>query len=206
MRRSPISCALALPVLALLILACGGASEGHDQTTPVADTAPAGTITVTDAVASLMPGGDQAAVYLRVINNTEQDDQLLSAETRAAGSTGICDTVTEGDLVRIETRAEGFPVGAGDTLTLTSGGKHIMLWQLDPVLAQRASLALTLRFQRAEPITVDVPLRPLSSEDSGGLDHSGMNHGGMDHGTMDGSDEDEDEEVRPAANEPQGIH
>ncbi len=199
---------LSVVAVALLLAACGGTPEGHGDTTPEAKV---GTMTVEDAVANVMPGGEQGAIYLEINNETGQEDRLLSVATDGAGVAETHETVTEGDLLRMEPRPEGFPIPAGETLKLAPSGKHIMLMQLSEGLVAKGSLTLTLHFENAGHITVEVPVQSLGGGDDmdhSGMDHSGMDHSGMDHSGMDSGamDEGEDPDSGGASNEPQNIH
>lgn len=199
--------------VALFLAACGGTPDGHGDTAPEAQ---AGTMTVEDAVANVMPGGEQGAIYLEINNETGQEDRLLSVATDGAEVAETHETVTDGDVLRMESRPEGFPIPAGQTLELAPSGKHIMLMQLSEGLVAQGTLTLTLHFEKAGHITVEVPVQSLgggdemdhSGMDHSGMDHSGMDHSGMDHSGMDSGamDEGEAPESGAAPNEPQNIH
>jgi len=51
---------------------------------------------------------------------------------------------------------EGFAVPAGETLMLARGGKHVMLMGLTAPLENGATVPLTLTFEKAGDITIDV--------------------------------------------------
>jgi len=208
-----VSRPLSALAVALLLAACGGTPEGHGDTAPEAK---AGTMTVEDAVAKVMPGGEQGAIYLEINNETGQEDRLLSVATDGAGVAETHETVTDGDVLRMEPRPDGFPIPAGQTLELAPSGKHIMLMELSEGLAAQGVLTLTLHFEKAGHITVEVPVQSLgggedmdhSGMDHSGMDHSGMDHSGMDHSGMDAGEMDEEEDAASgaASNEPQDIH
>lgn len=47
------------------------------------------------------------------------------------------------------------PFTAGEPLVFEPGGKHLMLFSLDPSVKPGDTLALTFSFSRAQPVTVD---------------------------------------------------
>jgi protein SCO1 len=107
-------------------------------------------------VASLTPSG-VGAIYLRIVNPADEEDRLLSVESRAAERTEMHESVHAGDVVRMISPERGFSVPPHGTVELAPGGKHLMLLgvsQRDPA----RPIPLTLRFERSGPIALEVPI------------------------------------------------
>lgn len=175
--------------LVLLLAAIGCAGPAEEAPEPeeatetavaqeAAETVPAATVgdlEIRDPRASLSPAGT-GAVYLTVTATGEAADRLLGVTTAAAGSATLHESVDRDGVHRMEERPEGFEVPAGGSVELAPGGKHVMLMGLADGTAEGGSLPLTLRFERAGEVEVEVPV-----EGPGGMDHG---HGGMEHGEM----------------------
>jgi|GEM_PF-263335 len=95
------------------------------------------------------------AVYLTLVNGTGQDDRLVSAESSSAGRVELHEVLAEGELLRMSPRPEGFALPARSRVELEPGGKHLMLYA---VSASAAHLDLTLRFEKAGPVKLSVPV------------------------------------------------
>ena len=65
------------------------------------------------------------------------------------------------------------PIPAGQMVTFTPGGAHIMLTGLKQKLVAGQSFPLTLTFAHAAPVTVDVKVRALGGS-MGAHDHMHM--------------------------------
>jgi copper(I)-binding protein len=51
------------------------------------------------------------------------------------------------------------PLPAGEALRFAPGGRHVMLFELDPALRPGARIALTFTFAGAEPVTAEADVR-----------------------------------------------
>lgn len=119
--------------------------------------------------------GGSSAVYLVVRNRSSHNDALLGARSDVADAVEMHRSFMDQGMMRME------PVGrvmvpARGTLTLEPGGLHIMLIGLRRDLTEGAHLTLTLQFERAGPVTVQVPVRAAAGM-SGGHSDGGMTGG-----------------------------
>jgi copper(I)-binding protein len=73
---------------------------------------------------------------------------------------------------------EGFAVPAGGMHMLARGGDHVMLMGLNQSLAHGDVVSVTLTFEQAGDVTVDIPVDLERKPDHGAMDHSGSNTGG----------------------------
>lgn len=109
------------------------------------------------------PKDGDAAVYLTLVNQTSRTDRLVSASSPAAEDVAIANdsgattldlpptdpTVTGGDAVQV-----GQPPYSTNTITLTS---------LDEETTNGAVVPVTLSFQRAGDITLELPVNPRTA-------------------------------------------
>ncbi len=107
-----------------------------------------------------------SAVYLVIRNHSSQDDVLLGARSDVADTVEVHRSFMDQGMMRMEP-AGRVVVPARGTLTLEPGGLHIMLIGLRRDLTEGTHLTVTLQFERAGPITVQVPVRAAGGMPSG---------------------------------------
>ncbi|QNE76139.1 copper chaperone PCu(A)C [Streptomyces finlayi] len=100
------------------------------------------------------PVSDMAAGFLVVKNSGEATDRLTSVTSPLSDNVTIHETRN-----RTMRMVSSFEVPAGGELHLERGGKHIMFMKLKQRPKQGEKISLELRFEKAGPITVDVPVR-----------------------------------------------
>ncbi len=116
-----------------------------------------------------------SSVYMHIENRGSQPDRLVSAACPMAGMVQIHEVVTEGGQSRMQEKAGGLEIPAGGHVDLKPGGYHIMLMDLERPLKEGETIQVTLRFERAGEITIDVPVRSYDTESEESMG-SGMNH------------------------------
>ncbi|MFF2374411.1 copper chaperone PCu(A)C [Streptomyces xiamenensis] len=136
--RAATSLALALTVLT----ACSSDGGGEPE------------LTAAGAYVPEPITADMAAGFLVIENTGEADDTLTSVHSDLAGSVEMHETVN--NAMR---PVDSFTVPAGGRLSLERGGSHLMLLGLSHQPAEGETLSLELRFEKSEPITLDVPVR-----------------------------------------------
>ncbi|MEO5809284.1 MAG: copper chaperone PCu(A)C [Sphingomicrobium sp.] len=106
------------------------------------------------------PGQSSGAAYLTIDNRGERDDRLVTVATTRAATATIHQSTAAGGIMRMRMLAT-LPVAAGERLTLSPGGTHIMLAPLTAPLKPGETLELTMRFEhggeRRIPVTVVAP-------------------------------------------------
>ncbi len=115
-----------------------------------------GDLSVTHAWSRATIGADRPAVfYVEVTNKGSADDALIGIKTPIASMPMLHETVvTDGVASMPHAMSVGVPAGA--TTELTPGGFHGMLMGLTAALKEGDSFPVTLTFERAGDITVDV--------------------------------------------------
>lgn len=134
-----------------------------------ADTA----ITIVDPYARVsMMGATSGAAFMVIENAAETDDRLTAARSDIADKVELHTHKADaaGVMQMIEV-PEGFPIPAKGSHALARGGDHIMFLGLKQPLKQDEKVSVTLVFEKAGEITLDVPV-DLNRKD-------GMPMGGM---------------------------
>jgi copper(I)-binding protein len=101
--------------------------------------------------------GGQGAGFL-TIRNAGGADRLLSASTPAAGRTELHTMLRDGDIMRMR-QVEAITVPANGAVSLAPGGLHIMLIGLTRPLVVGESLPLTLVFEQAGAVTLQLAVQ-----------------------------------------------
>ena len=154
------------PLLAAALLAASPAVSGE--------------IDITDSYArSASPVAKTGAAFL-VIENAGAADRLVSVASPAAKLVQLHDHVDAGDgVLQMRHSEDGFELPEDGVLTLERGGKHVMFMGLTQPFRAGETVPLTLTFEEAGEITVEVPV-DLERTEAEGHDHGGHS-GHSDH-------------------------
>lgn len=138
-------------------------------------------ITIKDAYArSASPVAKSGAAFFVIENTGTEDDQLIDARSDAAQKVELHTHIDAGNgVMQMRQDKDGFPVPAGGTHALARGGDHVMFMGLNAPFEQGNMLHVTLVFEKAGEIKVQIPV-DLERQDA----HGAMQHGKMDHGKM----------------------
>ncbi|MDK1474979.1 copper chaperone PCu(A)C [Streptomyces sp. 549] len=149
-----VAAALALGGCAASPEADGGQDGGRDagqsaskRSGPAPQVKP-GTAYVPEPVTSKMAGG-----FLVLVNAGDEDDRLVSVTSDLSDDVQLHRTVDN----RME-QVDSMKVPAGGELALTRGGNHLMFMGLTRTPAEGDRVSLELRFEKSDPITLDVPV------------------------------------------------
>ncbi len=115
-----------------------------------------------------LPNQPVAGGFMR-IENMGEDDRLIAAASPIAGEVQIHEMAMEGDVMRMRELPEGLTLPAGEFTVLEPGGYHIMFMQLDGPLVEGENVSVTLTFESAGEITIDMPI--LSKMDGMPMNH-----------------------------------
>jgi copper(I)-binding protein len=106
------------------------------------------------------------AAFMQLRNTGAQADRLVSASTPMARVVELHTMLRDGDVMRMRP-VQDIPVPAGGAVALAPGGFHIMLIGLTGPLAQGSRVPLTLRFERAGEVQVELSVEAAGARGSG---------------------------------------
>ncbi|CAG8869442.1 hypothetical protein PS627_03515 [Pseudomonas fluorescens] len=118
----------------------------------------------------LPPNAPNVAAYFVVHNNGQQDDRLLGVDSPISDDAQLHEHIqTAAGLMKMQ-QVQSVVVPAGQDLTFAPSAYHVMLMQPKDRSLLRAGkrFALTLHFERAGDITVDVSVQkqpPAGNQD-----------------------------------------
>ena len=130
-------------------------------------------IKVTDPYArSSSPQAKSGAVFMIILNESAADDRLVAATAPVAERVELHTHIEDGNgVMRMIEVEDGFAVPAGGEHMLKRGGDHVMLMGLTESLEDGESFPLTLVFEQAGEVTIDVPVDLTRKPDHGGGHH-----------------------------------
>jgi copper(I)-binding protein len=139
--------------------------EGHHEMgTPESPGRQAGTVESVAVVGSVQIGtawsrpaiaGGNGAVYLTLVNQGPKSDRLTSVRADVAEAE-LHQMTMEGGVMKMQPISGGIEVPAGGKVELKPGGLHVMLIGLRKDLKAGDTFPITLRFQDAGEVSVQV--------------------------------------------------
>jgi copper(I)-binding protein len=137
-----------LPIAAATLLLASAPAFAHDYK--------AGGLTIGHPWTRPAAAGFNGAGYLSVTNRGKTADTLLGAQTTAARSIGLHQSIMTGDIASMKALPKGVVIAPGQTLTLEPGGYHFMIVRLKQAQVPGGRLPVVLNFAKAGQIKVDL--------------------------------------------------
>lgn len=119
-----------------------------------------GALTVENARARILLANRPGAGWL-TIRNSGEADRLTGVESPAAKRIELHTHIHEGGVTMMR-KVDAIEVPAGGEAALEPGGSHLMLFGLKPGLKAGDIFPLTLVFEKAGRITVEMRVAPLA--------------------------------------------
>ncbi|AWB50749.1 copper chaperone PCu(A)C [Falsigemmobacter faecalis] len=128
------------------------------------ETVTIGDLTVEHAWSKATIGAGRPGVfYVGITNAGSADDALIGIATPAAGMPMLHETVVQDGIASMP-HAMSIPVPAGQSVQLSPGGYHGMLMGLTTALKEGDSFPVTLIFEKAGEVTMNVDVLSLRAE------------------------------------------
>ena len=117
-------------------------------------------LTIDDPYArSSSPAARAGAAFMTITNTSGADDRLVAVTTDAAQRAELHTHLEDANgVMRMIEVEDGFAVPAGGAAMLARGGDHVMLMGLTRPFVHGETITLTLVFEQAGEITVEVPI------------------------------------------------
>lgn len=113
------------------------------------------------------------AAFMMIRNSGEAADRLLGAESDAAARVELhTHVIDENGVAKMIHVDEGFEIPAGETYVLKRGGDHVMFMGLKAPFEQGATVPVTLVFEKAGEIEIEVPVDLERKDTAGHGSHS----------------------------------
>ncbi len=139
----------------------------------LATTAYAGEIMIKDPyVRSSTPTSKTGAAFFSLMNHTDADDRLIAASSDVAGRVELHTHLEDANGVMRMTEIEGgIPIAAGGMHVLKRGGDHVMFMGLSEPLVQGSEVTVTLTFEKAGEVEVQIPVDHERKPDHAAMSH-----------------------------------
>ncbi|MEO9778097.1 MAG: copper chaperone PCu(A)C [Sedimentitalea sp.] len=116
------------------------------------------------------------AAFMMLKNGTDQDDRLVAVKSDIAERVELHTHIEDANGVMKMREVEGgFEVAAGETHMLKRGGDHVMFLGLKQPLSDGDIIPLTLTFEKAGDVMIEVPV-DLARKPKAGGDHGAKTH------------------------------
>lgn len=120
-----------------------------------------------------LPNAPVAGGFMTIVNGGDQDDRLVGAESAVAGRVELHEMAMEGDVMTMRQLADGLVLPAHQTVELKPGGYHIMFFDLKQPFVQGETVPVTLRFENAGEIAVELSVGAPNARGAGQPGHGG---------------------------------
>ncbi|MGP6088259.1 copper chaperone PCu(A)C [Antarctobacter jejuensis] len=117
-------------------------------------------IVITDPYArSSGPTAKAGAAFMVIENTGDADDRLIAVASDKAKRVELHTHKEMGDgIMKMMEVEEGFVVPAGDSHALARGGDHVMFMGLTSAMQQGETVTVTLTFEKAGEMVVEIPV------------------------------------------------
>ena len=117
-------------------------------------------------------GAPTAAAYLTITNTGKQADHLVGVTTAAADRVEAHHMSMSHGVMSMRPIQWGQPIGPGQTVTFAPGGDHLMLIGLKRRLVIGQRLPVTLQFERAGAIKIELAVEPRPATSAVAMGHA----------------------------------
>lgn len=134
------------------------------------------------------PMSKSGAAFMEIKNTTDVEDRLVSASSDIAARVELHTHKVgpSGEMQMLEVK-EGFPIPAHGEHMLQRGGDHVMFMGLVHSLKQGDLVRVTLHFEKAGDMVVDIPVdlnrgQPMQMNEADLMSHGKIDHAAVMHG------------------------
>ena len=152
------------------LITCGAIAALFSHYLP-AQTVKVGEVEITHAWTWNTPPGAKVGGAFFTVKGGKVGDKLLSAESPVAGKTEIHTHVNDNGVMRMRAISH-IEIGAEKSVELKPGSYHIMLFDLKRGLANGEKFPLTLAFEKAGKVQIEVSVEDRATTSG----HAGHKH------------------------------
>ncbi|MGQ3355723.1 MAG: DUF1775 domain-containing protein [Phreatobacter sp.] len=132
----------------------------------------AGSLTIAQPWTRATPGGARVAGgYLTVTNTGTAPDRLVGGSAAFAERVEIHEMATQNGVMTMRALGNGLAIAPGQTVELKPGGLHVMFMGLRTQLTEGQSVKVTLEFEKAGKVEVDLAVGGLGARSAPAGEH-----------------------------------
>lgn len=128
------------------------------------------------------PGASSGGGFMTITNHTDSDDRLVDAASPLTERVEIHTMEMDDDVMRMRHLPDGIEIAAGDSVELAPGGLHLMFMELSSGIEEHQPVAVTLTFEHAGEIEVELDVVPPGASPGNGHHHDHDHEHDHDHG------------------------
>jgi copper(I)-binding protein len=172
------TCTQVLTLLTAVLCLAGSAT---------AQTFTTGSIEVASPWARATPkGAPVGGAFMTITNKGSEPDRLTGASSSVAAKLEVHEMSMANGVMSMRPVAGGLEIKPGETVVLSPGSLHIMMFGLKQGLTQGDKVKATLEFAKAGKLDVEYAIESMGAQGPGAASMpAGMP--GMDHGSMGGT-------------------
>ena len=110
------------------------------------------------------PTAESGGGFLVLTNTGATPDRLIAVKSPAADKVEIHEMKMDGNIMRMREVEKGIEIPPGATVELKPGGFHVMFMGLKAPFAKDAKVPLTLVFEKAGSIDVDLMVQAMGAQ------------------------------------------
>lgn len=127
-----------------------------------------------------------SAAYLKIETTGDEPDKLISAFSEGIDAVETHTHVMDNGVAKMRP-VDVIDVMPGETTVFEPGGLHLMLIGVKETLIEGDAVTVTLVFEKAGEVSLDIPIQGLKAMKQGTHEKHDMNHGEMNTTTGDGN-------------------
>lgn len=116
--------------------------------------------------------------YLELTNTGSASDRILGGRSPVAGRVEIHNMEMTDGIMKMRPVPEGVEISVGKTVQLAPGGFHLMLLDLKQPIAAGDMVQVTLEFEHAGTVDVELAAGPIGSTATGHGEAASSSHEG----------------------------
>jgi copper(I)-binding protein len=105
--------------------------------------------------------------FVSITNKGTAPDRLVAVRSTVSDKVEIHEMKMDGNVMRMRELDKGLEIPPGATVTLKPGGLHIMFMELKAPLAKDSKVPLTLVFEKAGSIDIELPVQAIGAQPPG---------------------------------------
>ena len=156
--------ATAFVIAAAFALPANAQHQGHGAghgtlTAQVSNSVKAGDLVIAAAYTRQPPEGARVAGgFLKITNGGKESDRLIGGSTPFAKSLEVHEMAVVDGVMKMRELAKGLEIKQGETVELKPGGYHLMFMNMTQRPKTGEMVKVTLKFEKAGEVTIDVPV------------------------------------------------
>ena len=120
-----------------------------------------------------LPNAPVGGGYVTITNTGDEADRLVSAQSSFSPDVQIHEMAVVNDVMDMRHLPEGLEIPAGETVTLAPGGLHMMFMNISQPFVQGESVPVTLVFDRAGAVEIDLAVQAFGASGMDMSSHEG---------------------------------